>query len=135
MDYKNIMIKFLLEKLGRDKGLEGFKSQNIKPIYKFLNGNELQEALKYKLIEEVQEVYEAQSNEEIVAELADILEVINGLCKAYNISFKEIEHVQKEKYIERGGFETGLYIKTLEMDNKNPKVEHFRKSPDKYPEI
>jgi predicted house-cleaning noncanonical NTP pyrophosphatase (MazG superfamily) len=129
------MVKFLCKKLGRDKGLEGFKSQNIKPIYKFLNGDELREALKYKLIEEAQEICDAQDRQEIVAELADVLEVISGLCKAYGITPNEIEKEKTEKYNNRGGFENGLYIETLEMDEDNPRAEHFRKSPDRYPEV
>jgi predicted house-cleaning noncanonical NTP pyrophosphatase (MazG superfamily) len=129
------MVKFSLKKLGRDKGLEGFKSQNIIPTYKFLHGDELREALKHKLIEEVQEICDAKNRQEMVAELADALEVINGLCKAYEINFKEVEKVKTEKYNDRGGFEKGLYIETLEMDETNPRVEHFRKSPDKYPEF
>jgi len=129
------MVKFSCKKLGRDKGLEGFKSQNIKPTYKILNGDELRQALKHKLIEEAQEIFDAQDRQEIIAELADVLEVISGLCKAYEIPLKEVEQAKEKKYNERGGFEKGLYIETLEMDEANPGVEHFRKSPDKYPEI
>ena|SRR3990167_9142824 len=129
------MAKFVCNKLGRDNGLESFKSQNIKPVYKFLSGNELREALKNKLIEEAQEVRDAHDDTEMVAELADILEVIIGLCKSYEIDFKEVEKVKAEKCNDRGGFEKGLYIETLEMDETNPRVQHFRKSPNKYPEI
>jgi len=129
------MVKFSCKKLGRDKGLEGFKSQNIKPTYKFLSGNELREALKHKLIEESHEVTKTRDRQEIIDELADVWEVISGLCKAYEIPIKEVEQIKEKKYSERGGFEKGLYIETLEMDEANPRVEHFRKSPDKYPEI
>ncbi len=129
------MVKFSCKKLGRDKGLEGFKSQNIKPIYKMLTGDELCEALKNKLIEESHEVCEANDRQEIIDELADVLEVVSGLCKAYRVSIQEIELAKEKKYNDRGGFETGLYIETLEMDETNPRIEHFRKSPHKYPEI
>ena len=129
------MVKFLCKKLGRDKSLEGFKSQNIKTTYKFLKGHEWQEALKHKLVEEVKEICEAQDRSEMVAELADVLEVISGLCKAYEISLQEVEKIKREKYNERGGFEKGFYLETLEMDEANPRIEYFRKYPDKYPEF
>lgn len=129
------MVKFLCNKLGRDKGLEGFKKDGITPHYKMLSGKELRDALLLKLIEETEEVRKANSRAEIIAELADVLEVIDGLCKAYGISSKEVIQVKEKKYKERGGFESGLFIKTLEIDESNPKIKHFRASPDKYPEI
>lgn len=70
-----------------------------------------------------------------MVELADVLEVINGLCKAYGISTQEIQRIQKQKYRQRGGLEKGVYIKTLSMNQSNPKVDYFRASPDKYPEF
>ncbi len=129
------MVKFICNKIGRDKGLEGFKAEGITPKYKLLSGNELREALKDKLIEETHEILDATNNQEIIAELADVLEVIDGLCNAYEISIKEIQEIKEKKYRERGGFNKGLYIETIEMDEANPKVKHFRKTPDKYPEV
>jgi len=129
------MPKFLCNKLGRDKGLEGFKSEGVSPQYKILTGDEWCAELKHKLIEEAAEVSEADTHADVIAELADVLEVVNGLCKAYGISAEELERVQQKKYHERGGFEKGLFIETLEMAKDNPKVKHFRTSPDKYPEV
>lgn len=126
---------FRCNKLGRDKGLEGFKAQDIIPQYKILTGDEWRTELQRKLIEEASEVHEAKNIEELSAELADVLEVINGLCKAYNISTQELEQIRQKKYEERGGFEQGLYIETLEMEANNPRVKHFRASPDRYPEV
>jgi hypothetical protein len=54
---------------------------------------------------------------------------------AHGISIKEIEKAKEKKYQKLGGFENGLYIETIEMEESNPKVMHFRKSPNKYPEI
>lgn len=129
------MPTFICNKLGRDKGLETFKKDGITPHYHLLTGKKLQEALICKLLEECNEVQEADNVQEMIAELADVLAVINGLCKAYGISLQEVIEVQNKKYQERGGFEKGLYIESLEMDENNPKIQHFRKSPHKYPEI
>lgn len=132
---REIMIKFRCNKLGRDKGLEGFRSEGVTPQYKLLTGRELFKALKLKLIEEAEEVQEANDSHEVIAELADVLEVIDGLRKAYGISSEEIMQAKEKKYNERGGFEKGLFIEILEMDDNNPKVKHFRASPDRYPEV
>lgn len=128
------MIKFILNKIGRDKGVESFKSQGITPKYQLLTGAELCDALKNKLLEESAEVQDAKTTQEVTAELADLAEVIDGLCKAYGISLHDLEQVKEERRNTRGGFETGLYIESIEMDESNPRAEHFRASPDKYPE-
>lgn len=129
------MIKFLCNKLGRDKGLESFKAEGITPEYEILSGDELSQALKNKLIEESNELFNARDKQERISELADVLEVIDGLYKAYGISADEVERVKKTKYNERGGFEKGFFVKTLAMDKNSPKAKHFQASPEKYPEI
>lgn len=128
------MPKFRCNKLGRDKSLEGFKSEGITPKYKFLSGEALQHELKHKLIEEAEEVRDTHTRNEVIIELADVLEVIDGICKAYGIDKNNLMRVKEEKYKERGGFETGYYVECIEMDEGNPKVEHFRASSDRYPE-
>jgi predicted house-cleaning noncanonical NTP pyrophosphatase (MazG superfamily) len=129
------MIKFICNKLGRDKGIEGFKAEKITPHYKIISGNELQNALKHKLIEESFEVRSARTDEELIVELADVLEVVDGLCRAYGISAQDLAQVKEKKRTERGGFEKGIYLEAIEMDENNLKVNHFRASPGKYPEI
>lgn len=129
------MPKFLCNKLGRDKGLESFKAEGITPQFRLLKGLELQKELKNKLLEEAHEVQEATDAQALIAELADVLEVIDGLCKAYGISAQEIVSIKKKKYDERGGFEKGFYLETIEMNEGNSKIKHFRSSPEKYPEI
>lgn len=129
------MIKFMLNKIGQDKGIESFKSQNIILNYRLLEGAALHDALKAKLIEESVEVQEAKTIAEITEELADLLEVVHGLCKAYEISLQGLEKVRLERYNARGGFEAGFYIESIEMDDHSHHAKHFRASPDKYPEI
>lgn len=128
------MATFRCDKLGRDKGLEGFKKEGVKPQYKILSGKQLYDALLLKLVEESDEVRDARNRKELIEELADVLEVIDALCKTQGISMEEIVPIKQAKHQERGGFETGLYIETVHVDDNNPKVEHFRASPDKYPE-
>jgi len=129
------MIKFLCNKLGRDKGVESFKAEGITPEYVLLQGNDLLDALKEKLIEESYEVKSVNNRQEIISELADIFEVIDALCKIHGISMEDIERIKAKKHLERGGFDNGFYLKTITMEIDNPKVDYFRASPDKYPEI
>lgn len=128
-------IKFLCNKLGRDKGAEMFKTEGITPRYRTISGQELREALKCKLMEEAHEVCESNSAQELTAELADVLEVVDALCKAYALNREDVEQVKQKKYRERGGFEEGFYLESLKMDEGHPRVKHFRADPKKYPEV
>lgn len=70
----------------------------------------------------------------MVEELADVLEVIDGLCKVQGISPEEIRAAKQAKLTERGGFEQGIYVDTVQMDTDNAKAQYFRATPEKYPE-
>ena len=98
-------------------------------------GNQILHKTDLKLVEEAQEVCEANRRHEIIEELADVLEVIDGMCRAYGIDFNEIVQAKKEKHQKRGGFETGMYVESLTMSEDNPRINYFRSSPHKYPEL
>ncbi len=106
--------------VGRSKGLEGFKSEGVRPKYKYLNGIELQNELKNKLVEESEEVKAESTPEKVMMELADVLEAIDGLCKAYGIDKKELMRIKDDKRNERGDFESGFYVEYIEMNEENP---------------
>jgi len=129
------MAKFIANKLGRDKSLKLFIADGVTPQYRMISGHELREALQKKLVEEAQEVHDTNDRQEVVDELADVLEVIDGLCKAYAISMDEVLKEKAARYAKRGGFEEGFYLETFELGEDNPKINYFRKYPIKYPEI
>jgi predicted house-cleaning noncanonical NTP pyrophosphatase (MazG superfamily) len=129
------MIKFIGNKLGRDKSLEQLEADGITCQYRYITGHELRAALQRKLIEEAQEVHDTNDKKEIIDELGDVLEVIDGLCKAYEISMADVLKAKAEKRERRGGFEAGWYLETFEMDENNPRAKYFRTYPHKYPEI
>jgi predicted house-cleaning noncanonical NTP pyrophosphatase (MazG superfamily) len=47
-------------------------------------------------------------------ELADILEVIDGLASHLGSSFEEIIERKRKKREQRGGFETGIWLEWVE---------------------
>ncbi len=64
---------------------------------------EFHQALRAKLVEEAQEAAAAASTE-LVAELADVYEVIDALMAAYSIDREAVLAEQRRKQIDRGGF-------------------------------
>lgn len=63
--------------------------------------------LEAKLSEELNEYLSDHS----IAELADLLEVMRGICHHRGIPWEDVEAARQRKYAERGGFERGLVLK------------------------
>jgi predicted house-cleaning noncanonical NTP pyrophosphatase (MazG superfamily) len=75
-----------------------------------LRGEALLTALRQKLVEESFEALDAKSGDELIGELADVQEVIGGICKALQIPLSKVEAERIEKQKRRGGFEKGIML-------------------------
>jgi predicted house-cleaning noncanonical NTP pyrophosphatase (MazG superfamily) len=75
-------------------------------------GDEFRLLLKEKFMEEVQEFLAAATQEEIIAELADIHEVLHAFYKEYDIDSAVVTAYQEQKRVERGDF-NGLVMETI----------------------
>ena len=99
-------------KLVRDKIPEIIENNNEIPTTRILNDEEYKSELLKKLLEEYNEVINANSNE-ILEELADMLEVIDAIAKNENKTLDDIISIKNIKKEKRGGFEKKiLLIKT-----------------------
>jgi predicted house-cleaning noncanonical NTP pyrophosphatase (MazG superfamily) len=76
-----------------------------------LSGDALTSALRQKLIEEALEALDAKSGDDLIGELADVQEVISGLCHALRISNSQIEVARSDKERRRGGFQRGFMLR------------------------
>ncbi|NJM00770.1 MAG: nucleoside triphosphate pyrophosphohydrolase [Synechococcaceae cyanobacterium SM2_3_2] len=77
-------------------------------------------ALRAKVMEEAQEV--AQANpDELLAELADLQEVMDTLAQRMSIHQEDIIQEQDKRRTERGGFDERIYLCWVE--NKEPEKE------------
>ncbi len=93
-------------KLVRDKIPEIIKQKGLNPKTHIADETEYWFKLKDKLKEEVNEFLE-DSNEE---ELADILEVINAICKFKDINMESLEILRIKKTEERGSFNNKVIL-------------------------
>lgn len=94
-------------KLVRDRIPEIMREQGKDPEVERISGERLRLALKDKLVEEAGEVRQA---EDIVEELADVLEVVDALIEAYGLDYGVIEHARADKKAKRGSFSRGEYL-------------------------
>ncbi|OLS38265.1 phosphoribosyl-ATP pyrophosphohydrolase [Alkalihalophilus pseudofirmus] len=79
-----------------------------------LNKEDYEEQLKVKLREEMGELLDAGKKEDIIEEMADLLEVVYALGVIHDITPEEVETVRKRKQNERGGFNDRIFLIDVE---------------------
>lgn len=130
------MRTFSSRKLWRDTMIERMEQQHGSVIkWRSLNDAEFDEQLRAKLTEEAEEVARTQSRSELIAELADVFEVIDALTKVHNITKDEILQTQNKKREERGGFERRQFVETVQHKVGSVGEAYCLAEPTKYPEI
>ena len=101
-------------KLVRDKIPQIIEATGKKFTTEFLNDQDYIKYLKEKSYEELDEYCAAQSKEEAVEELADLLEIIHALANYHGSSIEEVENVRQEKAEKRGGFQEKIFLVEVE---------------------
>lgn len=82
------------------------------PIIEKVSQNEHLKLLNEKLYEELEEYTESNS----IEELADIVEVIYGILNIKNISLDEFEKIRRNKANERGAFNEGIKLISVQKN-------------------
>ena len=93
-------------KIVRDKIPEHIRSCGKCAVCDVLPSEEALSYLEKKLFEEATEYTQSKEPEE----LADLVEVIQGILYHRGISWEALEAIRKKKYDERGGFEKGIRL-------------------------
>lgn len=99
----------IYNKLVRDNIPDIINNDNELAITRVLNDDEYRKELYKKLLEESNEVIEAKDNE-ILEELADVLEIIESIAKLENKSLNDVIDKANEKRQKRGGFQKRIYL-------------------------
>ncbi len=98
-------------KIVRDRIPEIIQSKGKQCHFSAVSGEELLSGLEAKLQEEFAEFRESGRSLE---ELADILEVVDGLASHLGSSFDEVLELKRAKRQERGGFEQRILLEWVE---------------------
>jgi predicted house-cleaning noncanonical NTP pyrophosphatase (MazG superfamily) len=93
-----------------------------------LKGEALVEALRRKLVEESFEALDAKTGDDLIAELADALEVIQAIANHLDVPFAQVQAEQADKRGRRGGFDRGIMLRGTSnphsLADKEPAVEN-----------
>lgn len=124
-------MKKIYNKLVRDKFIDIYKHDVENKIsmsdysVRLMNPSETLEKLKDKLFEEVHEAlaeYDNTDKTKLKEELADVVEVIEAILYHNHSSLDEVLALRDAKKQKRGGFETGLYLESIDyLDGQEPK--------------
>ncbi len=102
------MIKY--NKLVRDNIPEMIKSEGKQFKTRILNDKEYELELRRKLIEEAKELFEAESIEQKIYELADIYEIIEYVLMVNNIDKRSIDISRIKKNMTNGSFDDKIFL-------------------------
>ena len=127
--------RFKVDKLIRDKLPHIMRASGIQVFERVMEKDEYLKRLKDKLLEEAKEVIASGSEKEMREELADLLEVMLSLAKAYGMELADIQQAAEQKRTEKGGFDNRIYNAFVKIEAGNPSLGYYRARPDQYPEV
>jgi len=104
----------IYNKLIRDRIPEIIAASGKRYTTSVLKEDEYLVKLREKCQEELNEYSTAQTDQECLQELADLLEVVYALARVHGASPRDLEEIRKSKAEERGGFEKMLFLHEVE---------------------
>lgn len=131
------MRRFLFNKLAREKSVKTLEDKGaVFKLSKLDDNNEYLEALTQKIVEELEEVFECESQEELIVELADLEEAFDSFKRLVKIDQKDVNEAKKAKREHRGDFESRLFVEHVDIpESAAEDIEYFASLPDRYPEV
>lgn len=100
----------LHNKLVRDKVPEIMSAGGEEPKVRTLSEEEFRQQIRLKLLADAGEVRVAKTRDELVKELADVLEIDEAIATVENVPLDEIHRTQSTRRAERGGFGGRIYL-------------------------
>ncbi len=100
----------IYNKLVRDRIPEIIEKDGEKPFVRILDEEEYKKELKKKIKEEVEELFLAENNQDLIKEIGDVLEVLEYIEKSFGLDKEEILKVKEERKQKRGGFDKKIFL-------------------------
>lgn len=100
-------------KLVRDKIPQIIEASGKTCEVRILDDVAYEQALKDKLVEELNEVHGAKSDDELIEELADLYEVLSSLVSVKGVSEEKFLEIVKAKNEKRGGFREKVFLESV----------------------
>lgn len=125
-------------KLVRDKTVPEYELEEsvLAVDWRVLDDMEYKQALVDKLHEEAGEIpVQESADEEVVAEIADLRDVLLSLMEAYGVNEDQVMQASAKKAKKRGAFKDRHHIETITVTPDSYWREYCLKDPERYPEV
>jgi len=129
------MRKFYQNKLWRAKLIALRQAQGAIVHTIPLSHAEFKEELGMKLVEEANEVYAAQTHQEMVDEIVDVLEAIDCLLDFHGIPKEDIAKHKEAKMLQYGSYTDHRLVDYVEYPAGSEEEKHCLANPDRHPEL
>mgnify|MGYP000904656588 CR=1 FL=1 len=126
---------FKFDRLVRDEIVYQILKNGDLPNYRYLDDDEYVRRLKEKLLEESQEVCVAEKKEDLLEELADVLEVVESMLEVMGSSKLDLRKVQAKKRKINGSFKKRIVVEYVRCEEKSKWLNYYLENKQKYPEI
>ena len=129
--------RFFKNKLVRDKIVALFKAEGVTAqAYTIEDDNEFLDAITQKMIEELQEIFSAESTDELIAELADFEDALAVFKKFLKIDQKQIDATKAAKLAQKGSYEGRVFLEYIDVPNANKAlIEKYEKEAERYSDL
>ncbi|MDR6123485.1 putative house-cleaning noncanonical NTP pyrophosphatase (MazG superfamily) [Bacillus sp. SLBN-46] len=104
----------IYNKLVRDLIPHTIESTGKQYSTRILENDEYIKELKNKCFEELQEYVNAESDENALEEIADLLEIIHALANCHGASYDKVEEIRRKKAEKRGAFKEKIFLIEVE---------------------
>lgn len=103
-------LKKIHNKLVRDNIPKIIEVDNKICKVKTLSDEQYKYELKKKLCEESIEVLQADTTKQLTEEIADVMELVEALIKAYDISLDDVNSIKNKKLLKNGAFDNKVFL-------------------------
>ncbi|MEO0350295.1 MAG: nucleoside triphosphate pyrophosphohydrolase [Cyanobacteria bacterium P01_A01_bin.15] len=110
----NVLVRKTYNKLVRDRMPEILESQNIRYAVEEMKQAEYYQALWHLLDEKVQAAVK-MVDDDLMKELADILEVVYAIANVQNIQRNQLQACQMQRHLDQGAFEQRIKLLWTEV--------------------
>lgn len=126
--------RFKVDKLIRDNLPRIMRDKGIRVQEEVMDDYQYIDALKAKLFEEAEEIRQTSNLDELIEELADVLEVIQSLAKVSGFSMQQLEEVRLDKRKLKGGFDQKIFTHFVDLKENSGALDYYLTRPNQYPE-
>lgn len=123
---------YKFDKLIRDRIYTKMLNQNsVVRLKQVSSQSQLLYYYKAKLVEESNEAFSTQSEQDLLEELADLVEIIHGIAYVIRTDFEAIEKVRLSKRQTNGGFVQGIIVDTVQIEEENELAPYYDEKYEK----